>query len=76
MNEFMGNIRAKTFEETQIPTTQIHRHNFTEKIRNKKVELVHASRILCEEEEGGSDTRATEFVSKGTQESVVKREVV
>ena len=67
----MGIIRVKTFTETQK-----RNHNSTEKIHVKKVELVHAAGIFCEEEEWGSDTRAAEFVLDGTQESVVEREVV
>ena len=62
MKKSMGKIRAKTFAETQIPTTQKHKHNSTEKKRVKKVELIHTAQILCEEEEWGSDTRAAEFV--------------
>ena len=67
----MGKIRVKTFTETQV-----HKHNSTENIHVKKVELIHTAQILCEEEEWGSDTRAAEFVLNGTQESVVEREVV
>ena len=69
-------IHAKTFTETQIPATQKHRQDSTEKIRVNKLELVRATERLCEEEEWGSDTRAAEFVLNGTQESVVEREVV